>query len=97
MPTYEFRCPGCTARRDVHASMREADGLALVCVDCGGTMTKGFGGAGLVLVTSSSSGPVSGARRRGRPAVTCTDGAVRLSRPNPFRAELASADTGERR
>jgi putative FmdB family regulatory protein len=91
MPTYEFACAGCTRRRDVRAGMGESDELVLVCLDCGGDMRKGVPRTVAVVRSDSASTSVGGAgatprsRRRGR---TCTGGSVKLTRPNPFAAEL---------
>jgi len=106
MPLYDFRCADCTAEQEVHASFAEADGLELICTGCGGTMTRTLSKTAPAVLTSRAGTPpphpslpggTPPGRRKTR-ARTCEDGAVRLTRPNPFAAALprrsASQETG---
>jgi putative FmdB family regulatory protein len=95
MPLYDFRCSDCASERDVRASFADADTLELVCIACGGEMRKVLSrtiNIGLVLTSDASPST-------GRPHLpkrdTCSDGAVKLSRPNPFRADLPAPTTSE--
>ena len=86
MPLYDFRCADCTAEREVRASFAEAESLQLVCTGCGGTMARALSKtAPAVLTSRASASPPSSPSARPR---TCEDGAVRLTRPNPFAATL---------
>jgi putative FmdB family regulatory protein len=91
MPLYDFRCTDCAGEREVMVPFERADSLELVCVDCGGdmtrTMTKSFAVvAGAVERATPSQ--TAKARRRGH---TCSDGAVKLSRKNPFARALSGS------
>lgn len=96
MPTYDFRCHACAARREVRAPYEVASGLELVCTACGGTMVKAFTAA-VALLTSAEAGPSSfspGPRvQRPRGGDSC-DAAIRLTRPNPFASELGRDASG---
>lgn len=94
MPLYEFRCASCGATRDVKASFSEADTLVLVCTECGDAMSRVFStGASVAVLVSGAKeqGQLGGANRRRGRAHQCNDGAVKLTRPNPFRNELSHA------
>lgn len=86
MPLYDFRCADCTAEREVLASMDESGSLELVCVDCGGPMTRTVNRTFTFVSGSAGSAPPS--PPPARPQHQCTDGAVKLSRPNPFKQSL---------
>lgn len=92
MPEYEFSCRGCGARRDVRAGHATAVDLELICVHCGDIMTKAITRSFLV---ASRQAPPPGAAPALRTRVhTHADGAVRLTRPNPFRKALAAGEEG---
>ncbi|HEY4459318.1 MAG TPA: zinc ribbon domain-containing protein [Pseudonocardiaceae bacterium] len=90
MPRYDFRCIECAEQREVLVPFDQADSLELVCVDCGGdmirAMTKSF-----AIVTGTAQratpSPTGTGQRKGP---TCSDGAVKLTRPNPFSGALPS-------
>ena len=93
MPTYDFRCGQCSARREVRASYEDATSVRLVCLACGGTMEKAFSASIHVLTGSGQAPPSSSAARRPRRrrgGDSC-DAAIRLSRPNPFRGDIRKA------
>lgn len=92
MPLYDFRCADCATIREVRASFGEASGLELICTSCGGTMMRALSKTAPVVLISraSASPPPHPARAR-----TCEDGAVRLTRPNPFAAALPRRNTAE--
>jgi putative FmdB family regulatory protein len=91
MPLYDFRCVECRSEREVRASLAEADSVELVCVSCGGTMRRALSKAtGLIIAVSPSPARPSatpGARNLRRHD---DHGAVRLTQPNPFAADLPS-------
>jgi putative FmdB family regulatory protein len=92
MPLYDFRCADCAEEREAMVRFGRADSLELVCLACGGTMTRALPTAvALVIAAGTGASPPPPARRRGH---TCTDGAVALSRPNPFADALPSAVDG---
>jgi putative FmdB family regulatory protein len=99
MPLYDFRCAGCGAIREVRASFGEASGLELICTSCGGTMMRALSKkAPMVLKSRAGASPPphpsapTGGKARAR---TCEDGAVRLTRPNPFATVLPRGNTAE--
>lgn len=88
MPVYDFRCADCGSQREVRAPIDQAGSLTLVCVGCGGAMTKALS-ASVAIITGSAgtAAPSPNARRGRRPrGHTCSDGAIKLTRPNPFTA-----------
>ncbi|TCK21304.1 zinc ribbon domain-containing protein [Pseudonocardia endophytica] len=88
MPTYDFRCDACGATREVRARYETVAGLELVCVLCGGRMTKTFT-ATVGLMTRSAAAPSPAPpRRKGRRGGDSCDAALKLTKPNPFAAEL---------
>jgi putative FmdB family regulatory protein len=97
MPLYDFRCAGCAETREVRAAFAEASTLELVCTSCGGAMTRVISKTAPAVQTFSASAspphprpPAGRARAR-----TCEDGAVQLTRPNPFAAELPRRKAAE--
>lgn len=94
MPEYEFRCRECGARTDVLAPYAVATELELVCVACGGTMAKDITRSFAISVGRGGGGE---AAADGRPAHAHhhhhdTHGAVKLTRPNPFGADVSHGD-----
>ena len=103
MPLYDFRCADCAVIREVRASFGEASALELICTSCGGTMARALSKTAPLVLTSRSgasppphpaAGPSAPAGSKAR-ARTCEDGAVRLTRPNPFAAVLPRRNTAE--
>ncbi|HEY3748063.1 MAG TPA: zinc ribbon domain-containing protein [Pseudonocardiaceae bacterium] len=92
MPLYDFRCTDCAGEREVVVPFERADSLELVCVDCGGSMTRTMSRS-FAIVTGAAEratpSPTGKPRRRGH---TCSDGAVKLSRRNPFANALSGND-----
>lgn len=96
MPLYDFRCSDCTDRREVNVSIAQASGLELICVTCGGTMRKTISHTVAFIADSSATTSPSD---RARPMSTerghrCSDGVVKLTRPNPFAPTLPSTRQG---
>lgn len=101
MPLYDFRCNECGDTRDVLANYEIAERLELICVRCGGGMTLKPVLAVNILrsrashvdrASNSRGGPV--APQQGRAcghAYRCRCSGVRLTKPNPFRAEIRKA------
>lgn len=88
MPLYDFRCADCSAEKEVVVSFAEADSVELVCLECGGVMTRSVNRSFTVVVKAGGSVPPSPLPHRTPKRHTCTDGAVKLSRPNPFTNSL---------
>ncbi len=88
MPIYDFRCAECRAEREVRATYAVASQLELVCVVCGGAMTKTFTRSFVVASTPSlpsAAGSATPSKRH-----THADDVVKLTRPNPFKDALAT-------
>jgi putative FmdB family regulatory protein len=101
MPLYDFRCAGCQDEREVRAAFGETESLQLICTNCGGTMKRILSRTAPIVLAGSGSASSSpplpiGGRKKQR---TCEDGAVHLTRPNPFARSLPAhdTDTGGRR
>jgi hypothetical protein len=93
MPIYEFLCIQCAARRDVLVEYRAKKGLELLCVHCGGVM-RAVEVSMFSVVSSSTAAakvhvPRQGAKSCGHThACRC---AVKLTKPNPFQAQVDAA------
>ena len=46
MPTYEYKCPECKDKKDIHHSV--TDDREILCYWCNVRMTKGFGGGSAI-------------------------------------------------
>jgi putative FmdB family regulatory protein len=95
MALYDFACESCGQGRSVLADFETAEALELVCTACGGTMRKALVLA-INIVGHGSAEPDASVQ----PAKSCGHDyacrcSVRLSRPNPFRAEIARANADE--
>jgi putative FmdB family regulatory protein len=90
MPLYDFRCADCKCEREVRVPFEQAGALELICIDCGKTMTKAMSRTVNFVTGSSGSASPSPAPRgkRKKKARTCSDGAVKLKRANPFAQAL---------
>ncbi len=102
MPLYQFRCNACGDSRDVLANFEMAQRLELICVACGGGMTLGPVLAVNILRSRSSNADRATVSREA-PAQAQRQGkgcghayhcrcAIRLTKPNPFRAEIRKAN-----
>lgn len=97
MPLYDFRCAGCEATREVRASFGEASTLELICTSCGETMTRVLSKTAPAVLTPGASAPPPQPRQRTSRARarTCEAGAIQLTRPNPFAADLPRRNAPE--
>ncbi|HEY4019729.1 MAG TPA: zinc ribbon domain-containing protein [Pseudonocardiaceae bacterium] len=90
MPRYDFRCVECAGEREALVPFDQADSLELVCLDCGGDMTRAMTRSFAIATRTArraTPSPTGTGQRRGR---TCSDGAVKLTRPNPLSGALPS-------
>lgn len=98
MPEYEFVCHECGARTDVLAPYAVAADLELVCVTCGGTMAKGITRTFAISISRGGAREVDSdgraAKKHDHHHHHDTHGAVKLTRPNPFRSEISHGGEG---
>jgi hypothetical protein len=92
MALYDFACASCGQGRSVLADFDTAATLELVCTACGGTMRKAVVLA--VNIVGHAAGDPGAPPRSAKAVKSCGHGyacrcSVQLSRPNPFRAEIA--------
>ena len=96
MPLYDFRCAECANKREVRATVAQAGDLELICTACGGPMRKTISRT-VALITGAVGAASPPPRTPSAPAERghgCSDGVVKLTRPNPFARTLLS--TGRR-
>lgn len=98
MALYKFACESCGQGRSVLSDFETAATLELVCTVCGGTMRKAVVLA-VTIIGSGARDPDAPAQSA-KAAKSCGHGyacrcSVRLSQPNPFRAEIARANADE--
>jgi putative FmdB family regulatory protein len=97
MPLHDFRCADCKGTREVWIPLDEAGTTELICLDCGGSMTKALSARVTLQMNSpdpaSPASPASSGPGR-KKSPTCTDGALRLTRPNPFAGSLPAERSG---
>lgn len=91
MPQYDFRCDRCDAVRGVLASYERSRALELICTECGGTMRVSPVlsvniGAFFAERVEDNGKQMATAKSCGH-SYACRCGAVKLTRPNPFKAE----------
>jgi len=97
MPLYDFRCAACGATRELHGSYTEISALTLICTACGGAMTKAPSRIGGVVVRSlTSPSPSKSGAPKGQHDHDACRASVRLSRPNPFEAQLGAQKQAEK-
>lgn len=79
MPRYDYRCTGCRAEREASVPTARIDELrVIVCLECGGDMTRRPGLGNLLRDTRREPDP-----QRPSSHHHCRD-AIRLTRPNPL-------------
>ena len=92
MPRYEFHCDKCEAVRDVLASYERSRTLELICTECGGSMhvapVLSLNIGNFVADAAETDSRVRSATKSCGHSYTCRCGGVKLTRPNPFKADL---------
>ncbi len=96
MPFYTFRCGDCDASREIMTDLGSANDLELVCMACGGSMTK----APVMKLTVI--GPATAAQQAANDSKAeqalkpcghnyqCRCG-IRMTKANPFKQEIKAA------
>jgi hypothetical protein len=94
MPLYDFCCVECAGEREVQAGLNQVGSLELICVGCGGVMKKALRKTATFVMSSTARSSPPPARPPLPRRDTCSDGAVKLTRANPFARSLPSLVDG---